>query len=271
MLQDSATTFQLQNELRPFPSFEEKPTERFKSSGEIAREVAHELIEIEQQNAYKSGHPKEKNYPQWLLFVFLIAFLGIAYARSTYRKRFSLLMKTLIHWKVAKQIMRFEKVYIHPVNLILNANFLFSLSLFFSFSFLITEHDEFNLLNVFPVILAFLVSFIILKLLLYKFSEWLFDVNEVIEDYIFQANLFNKFLGVLFLGLNIFILFSTFSTTLLVKIGFFSLLIIYAIQLFRGLNVGVHHHAKWYLIILYLCTLEILPILLLIKWVKSSY
>lgn len=219
--------------------------------------------------SYKKGTPIESHTSGWILLILLFGFSSLAYVRTMHRKRFTMLMQTFINWKVAKQIIRYEKVYAHPVNLLMNLNFILCFPLFFSLW--ANELGEVNmpLLSLYFSILAPFLIYQLCKLAIYKSSGWLFNEQETIEEYIFQTNLFNKYLGVVYLVLLCFLIYSPISSTFLAQLGVVILLSFLLFQLIRGLLIGREHGNQLYLIILYLCTLEILPWLIIGKWVKN--
>ena len=204
--------------------------------------------------------------------MFLIIFFSIialAYAKVNYRKRFKLLVKTVVQWKVSRQIIRFEKVYTHPLNIILNLIFLLVVSLFFSLFYITRYTTSISSFKIYIIVLIILIGYIASKLTLYRFSKWLLSEDRVIEDYIFQVNLFNKCLGVTYLVLCIFLLYTDIPSNLIFNVGAFLLMSILFIQLVRGLIIGRVHTKNMFIIILYLCTLEILPLIVIIKKVKD--
>lgn len=237
---------------------------------DFGQEVSKTLIHQHQNTPYKKGNEFTPFAQPWMLIILLIGFSCIAYVKAAHNKRFLMLARTLINWKVAKQIIRFEKVYSHPVNLILNFVFLIATPLFFSLSYVIKINSEVNYFNLFSLILLPILVYLIGKLIVYKYSAWLFSEQEAIEEYVFQANLFNKLLGIIFLILSTFILYSTFSENTFITVGLIATLILSSIQLIRGAIIGIEYNKNLFMIILYLCTLEILPWLVLIKLVNNS-
>lgn len=218
---------------------------------------------------YKQGVLKHSLVENWMLFILLFGFTSLAYVRTMYRKRFNMLVQTFSNWKVSKQIIRYEKVYAHPVNILLTINFILCFPLFFCLWAAALLEINYSLIPLYFSILGPLLIYIVLKLLVYKGSGWLVALNEPIEEYVFQANLFNKYLGVVYLILISFMMYSPISSDFLAQTGLAILVIFLSFQLIRGVIIGIENGINLYLIILYLCSLEILPWLVLGKWVKS--
>jgi hypothetical protein len=231
-----------------------------------------ELHTIEnKQNPYLKGTAKKEiEGIDYLTPLLVLCLLGIAISRSFYRKRFKLLFKTIFNWKIAKQIIRYEKVYTHPVNLMLTGIFLISSPLFFGF---FVGEGLFYSDNYFKTVVSIataLLAFLILKLLAHYFFAWLFNSKASIEEYIFQSSLVNKIYGIVNLALLICLLYTNLSISWLFTISFFFLLLLLIIQILRGFLIGLEKGTPIQLIILYLCTLEILPWFLMAKYLSQG-
>jgi hypothetical protein len=209
--------------------------------------------------------------PLWISLIVFLCFAAIAYVRSYHRKRFNLLQRTLFNWKTAKQIIRYEKVYTHPVNLILIGVFVIATPSFFSFSLSgVLPSEKTNVGLIFWIGLP-LAIYLVSKLLLHKFFAWLFKAEEPMEEYIFQASLFNKLFGILNLVLLTFLLYSNINSITLIQLSLAALFMFLGVQIIRGLLIGVQKGISILLIILYLCTLEILPWLMIGKMIENQF
>ena len=227
-------------------------------------------VEYHKQNGLKKGIDRIEMSSPWMLLILLFGFLSIAFSRSAYQKRFNMLFQTLFNWKLSKQIIRYEKVYTHPVNLLLTINFTLCVPLFFGIirSWHLNELDSLGFS--FALVLIPLLIYLILKLAIYKFSGWLFLEKEAIEEYIFQTNLFNKYLGVFYLILTSLLIYSPVPFGILYTIGTSTLFLFVLFQIVRGFLIGIQSGNNLFFIILYLCTLEILPWLIMGKWIKNT-
>ena len=115
-----------------------------------------------------------------------------------------------------------------------------------------------------------LILYLFTKLLLYKFSAWLFGEEEALEEYLFQTTLFNKYLGVVYLILTTLLIYSSVKIEVLYYSGLIMLALFLLFQLVRGFIIGIERGSNLLFIILYLCTLEITPWLILGKWIKFN-
>jgi len=218
---------------------------------------------------YQGSLPKE-SLPDWIFLLLILGTSMIAYVISVHRKRSNMLAKTFINWKLSKQIIRYEKVYSHPVNIALNINFIISVSLFAVLALKLLNPDKFNIQNHFPQVLGLLLLYGLFKITSHKFMAWIFQLQELIEEYIFQLNLINKYTGVFFLILTALLIYSPLNESIILTIGASIFVILSVLQLSRGVMIGIQKVKNLFFIILYLCTLEILPWLVVGKWIHNQ-
>jgi hypothetical protein len=210
------------------------------------------------------------NKSPWLVIILIICFSLIAFIRGFHRKRLKLISKAFINWKFGKQIVRYEKVYTHPVNIALVLNFHISTSLFFSFlifDFIEPSVPPLKLLGI-SMLAIFIYS--IAKLIIYKFTAWTLESKELVNEYVFHVNLINKFLGLIFLVLCLFLSFSKVPYEPIYWVGISAIIISIGIQTIRGVFIGRQKSNDLIFIILYLCTLEILPLLIMVKLILNE-
>lgn len=219
---------------------------------------------------YLQGEPNQITFEYGYLMISLVGLSFLAIVTAFYRRRFKLLINVFFNWKLSKQIIRYEKVHSHPVNILLLITFLIFFPLFYAQAYSeLSESIEFW--SILKYVALALLVYSSLKFILYKFSAWLFEESELFEQYIFQLNLFSKFMGILMLFLWIFLIYSPFSTTLLFKLSLLLLLLFLVMQSVRGFIIGRSEGKHLLLIILYLCSLEILPWLLIYKGLDLSW
>jgi len=216
------------------------------------------------------GSTVQSSASLWIIIILLLGFSCLAVSRSAYRKRFNMLYKTLGNWKLSKQIIRYEKVYTHPVNILMSLNFVLILPLFFSLVYVKLFQPTALMEQQYLIFMVPLIVYLLAKTGLYQFSGWLWNEKPVIEEYLFQSNLFNKYSGVLFLFLTSLVVYSPIEISILAKIGLGLLALLALIQIIRGVIVGLENGKHLLFIIAYLCSLEILPWLVIGKWIQSS-
>ncbi|MCF8294989.1 MAG: DUF4271 domain-containing protein [Bacteroidales bacterium] len=120
----------------------------------------------------------------------------------------------------------------------------------------------------FAVILGVLLIFIMIKNLLYYSTAVLFDILKVVKEYVYNGSIYNKLAGILILPVLLAYAFlpDPFSSWM-GYLGIFIFLFTYFLQLFRGFQIVLRNGYSLRYSLLYLLTIELLPLALLVKWV----
>jgi hypothetical protein len=129
------------------------------------------------------------------------------------------------------------------------------------------ELSNFKLLLFYIALLALLFFG---RILLANFVGHIFSVRHLYREYLYLGFTYNKLLGILFVPVN-FIL--AYTSGILKEFSFYIALIILGILIFmkivRGIIFSWEKRVFSFYLFLYLCALEIVPILLLYKWFSS--
>ncbi|QXP60331.1 DUF4271 domain-containing protein [Olleya sp. HaHaR_3_96] len=150
------------------------------------------------------------------------------------------------------------------LNFSLNLGLLLYLFLSYSSLEIITQSDVF--------IYALLIGiFIILKVLLERLLSSVLDIEPLIDRYLFQKISIRNFIGLLLIPINAFLIYTIKPNQPLLLIVFTLLLsiIIYSSFLFLKNNLNTFKKSFFYFI-LYLCTLEIAPYVVLYKIITTN-
>ncbi len=204
----------------------------------------------------------------WAFWLFFACFLSLALARFLFADRIQQFLKAIFIYRVFSQVEREGYVFREvPVLLLLfNYSVVFALMVFLSIqqsnqSLLDNGwHPGLNTLAIFCVIM--LLFFF--KSLLVGFLSWVFNTRQASQLYMKNTLLFNKFTGLLLFPLIAFSLFLPSEGSLLVAWGIWSLMHLF--RIFRGAIIA-HASARFsvYYLILYLCGVELAPLLLIVK------
>ncbi|MAY82672.1 MAG: hypothetical protein CMP59_00925 [Flavobacteriales bacterium] len=238
------------------------------SIGEWSESLYQAEIEKSQESTL-AGEAVVHSYGWGFLMISILGVGILAAVIAFYRKRFELLLGVLFNWKLSKQIIRYEKVHSHPVNILLMLAFLIFFPLFFAK--IGSELSKYDFIFLWQRILMYLVIYFVVKLILYRFSAWLFDEGSLINKYVFQLNLYSKFMGVLLIGMWILLIYSPIGIDYLFNFSMLILILFLTLQTARAFMIGRSEGKSLYLIILYLCTLEIVPWILIIKSLKNNW
>jgi hypothetical protein len=124
----------------------------------------------------------------------------------------------------------------------------------------------FDSIFVIPLILVFLLALFSLKIMVYRVVGHIFETIGPVRDYLFGSSTMAKAYGILVIPFIVFIPFVDEDAQLmLIKFGLGLFILLYLMQIARGVRIILSNTYSVYYIILYLCALEILPLTILFK------
>jgi len=185
-------------------------------------------------------------------------------------KKFNSLLKIFWNSSYLKKY-KYEKVTYYPFDYFLQINFVISLGLFV-FIYNVTYNGNrlsFNFLE-FLDIIQIIVAFLVLKNLTELVISWFFNIQWLTNLYLNEKINYNSLIGLIILPINVLILYF-FNPS--INILFIFIYIILLLKLAAYINSFILHQKtikkSWFYFILYLCTLEIIPYLLLYNFFLS--
>lgn len=195
----------------------------------------------------------------------VIGLVFIAIAKLISPKRFDDFMLVIGNSKYLKIYIK-EQKFFDKFDAFLFINLVISVSIF---SFLIYDFSIKHTEPSINVMIKFTVGvgiFILIKVLLERLIGSLFEIDKLIDDYLFQKITYKNYLGVLLLPINALLLFS-FSPTL--KILYIIIILLLIVNTVGVITTFKAHQSllkrNLFYFILYLCTLEIAPYIILYK------
>jgi uncharacterized membrane protein YuzA (DUF378 family) len=191
----------------------------------------------------------------------------IAYARISTPDALALSWKRF--WKLGKiESFGFDDEKIRPETQSLflgNAFVSFSLS---TYLFLLTYFERLDALG---LTFAFVGSFLIFQLLNFRLALFITD-NWKLVSHIAEINKqVWSFVGLVYLGLSFLWLIYGQANSLLQQAFIIVGLSGYVWRLIKAWRACLQANLEWYYLILYLCALEILPILFVWRWLSGEY
>ncbi len=236
----------------------------FMSFEAFAKKALSASIDYGKTKQYYASESKSEK-ADWVFGFILVALFILAFTKAFYSRRISLLTKSLFNWKIGKQIIRYEKVYTHPVNIGLSLVFILSAPLFLASITQFYFTELLSLQALWMIYGVLLLAFVGFKFLSYQLSSFLLKEEDLFKEYLFHSFLILKLMGVVFLiSIGLFH-YSYLPKEVIVYTTACLSIFLLSIQLYRGLLISLQKTKKLHRIILYLCTLEILPMLLLGK------
>lgn len=214
--------------------------------------------------------PELRNAPNlfedWMIGIIILIVGILAYMRVTYNKRLSRLFNSLVRIQILRQTMREELVFSHRASVLLLINFVLvtSLLVYCAASYFKLNISDLKGMQLYGLIALSISGIYLGKLLLASFLRWLYQDSGLIREYLFESFLINKAVGVIFIPLAIGIAFVNIGKLdLLFWVTAVIIALLLAFRVVQGLRMSSSYPISWIYIILYLCTLEIMPLLLL--------
>ena len=193
----------------------------------------------------------------------LTSFLLIAILKGYYWKHAKLLFMGVFAQRYANQFLREENAFTERVNAI--TFFLMSIN----FTLIILKITQsFELLSV-GLILVYVSGFFLFKMGLIKLLGFILKTKDLSKLAVFFSMLFDRTLGFILFPLVVLLYFFSFEvSTIVLVISFVLFLILILMKLFWLWKIGTNSFGlPQFYIFLYLCTLEIFPLLILGKGV----
>lgn len=201
-----------------------------------------------------------------LFVIYIINLSFIAYIRYTNSGFIRKTLIAVINYNTIQQIQKSE------INKKSVTNFLLSLNLYISaivFSvFLLSNFDlipeHINHLLMFGII--FLVFFLLIYINagINFLSAYIFNVKEIAIAFHRNNKISFYAMGIILFIINILISFSSIKNIALYS-GIFIVALFYLLRIFRFIKINLSKHMNSLYLFLYLCTVEILPIIYIIK------
>ena len=228
------------------------------------------------KSIFTSSQLKPKNFqvryapkyqPDWILVILITCLILIAWTRVFYYKRMQQIFRAPFSKRFINQLTRDGNLFRERISVALGMVYIFVTSMiFYEFNREIV-HIPLPYLSpiaVFWTILIIFVAFQTAKVALIRFLGIIFKTRETTNSYILNLLIFTLFSGPVLLVLLILHLYLKSVVLLYLCLVFLGLLLIF--RFVRGFFIGISLRKFSYLFLfVYLCTLEILPLLVIIK------
>lgn len=201
--------------------------------------------------------------------LFTVILLGglmlIAFSKLMAPKRFNDFIYVLGNSKYLKIYAR-EQKFLDNFDALLFINAILSISVFSYIIYqFIYETTSVSLDLLFKIAFGIAV-FILIKVLLERLIASLFEIDDLVDQYLFQKISYKNYLGLILVPINAILIFSITPTLRIIYILIILLLILNLIGLitsFKRYQSTIKHNLFYF--ILYLCALEIAPYIILYK------
>lgn len=221
-----------------------------------------------------SAITKDRSFRTFLLFAILLSLVILTLLITFFRPNFIKASRALLNDNILNQLYREKESGAALPYYILYGMFFFNSGIFL---FLFLTHNGLSIANthfttllfgVFGVFGLFISKHILLSLL-----GFIFPISKEIRIYSFAIMIFSIIIGLILLPINLFLAYGPESLTKFVfYLSFAAIGIIYLLRSLRGLFIA----NKFFLFhkfhfLLYICTVEIAPVLVMIKLITSQF
>ncbi len=209
------------------------------------------------------------NSPDWAIGIFLVVFALFAVVRLFFEKYLSQLLLSSVNYAASLRMFRERSVSLTHASTHLDIIFYLVFSLL---SYQILEmanvHWFVSGFYTYLLILLSVVAFLNLKKMSYFLQGSISENLQESQEFIFNMNLYNRILGLFLLPICLVIAFTPLESPAVVGVvGVAAVLASYVLLILRGIKILLRKHFSIFYLILYLCTLEILPLLFIYKLV----
>ena len=214
--------------------------------------------------------PRNNISPDWFFPLILFVLLVFAWLRIFYNKFFSQMIQAFMNNNLANQIVRDENIFVQRASVYLSIVFNLIIALLL---YRISVHYNWRLGDIgmgfgrFVFFLILVSATYAIKFLVLKICGWLFEQEREMATYMFNIFLINNILGMALLPfICVFAYNQKLAVSGLLIIPFAFIAISFGWRIFRGIQLGlsISSFSPLYLF-LYLCTLEIAPLMVLIR------
>jgi hypothetical protein len=202
---------------------------------------------------------------EWYTILIVFSLCILAFAKFTFSNRFNDYLWVIGNSKYLKIYAR-EQKFIDQFDSLLFINLVISLSIFSIIGYSVFEESIDFDLALFLKIFVGIGALILIKVLLERLIGSLFDIDELIDSYIFQKTNYKNYVGLILLPINVILIFAINPTTTVIYIILGLITLVNLI----GFVTSFKSHQKtilnnFFYFILYLCALEIAPYIILYK------
>ena len=210
----------------------------------------------------------------WLMVLLLSVLLLFAFVKVYFKSKIKIYSQAIVSYQSFNKMYK-EQNTIHVklallLSLIYNINF--SLILYYSLiKFIPLNHQDPGLF-LFLGILGFVIAFTLFLISLNKLLSFFFEVHQLIKEIIYNYLFTNRILGLLLLPI---VLTYPYLPEFLANILLFStwgiLAFSFIFRWFRAFIISFKYRVSYFYMILYLCVLEIIPLIFFTREALSLY
>jgi hypothetical protein len=215
-----------------------------------------------------------KYQPDWIVGLLLFCFVLLAWAQVFYRRRLRLILMAPFSKRFLSQLVREGDLFSERISLAGGLIYLLTTSLFLYQVYELMIVKDYRGIPggwlYFIILAAALCGFWILKVGLIRFLSFIFRTRATSNEYLLNILIFNILSGLALLPLLVFAIYL--KSGLFLIFCMISFAIFFVFRFFRGFLIGISITKFSYVFLfVYLCSLEILPLVVLMKVVLKYF
>jgi hypothetical protein len=200
----------------------------------------------------------------WTLFIGLISISLILTIKANYQKFLGQVLSSIINFQLINKMFYEKNILLRRAFFILNLNFVLIFSLFL---LLLSIFFNIKLLNNtflnYLMILSVFIFFLVFRYSMFHLSGLLFNKQLLISEYLHNKYLINKNIGIILFPILFISIYSSSNIfKFLLTITCALIVIASLVKIIRGFKIIMRNGILLFYTILYLCTLELLPLVL---------
>ena len=212
------------------------------------------------------GKKMTRTNPDWLVGLLVLLFLLFATVKLIFSKYLSQLVQSTVNYSTFIRL--FREHYFNLLHASFRLDVIFNMTLaLFGYQFLLLNKINLGFSKSYYVYLGCLgivIGYFTAKRILYYLIGILTESKQEVQEYLFSITVFNRVLGLFLLPISAIIAFIPMSQVkILLFAGLAIIVIFYLMSLIRSGKIFLKKQFSISYLILYLCTLEFLPLILI--------
>ncbi len=223
---------------------------------------------------HASGVLKNDNSLLWPAVLMFVVLALIVFARVSEPRKLVKVFTSFYSLQASRQLQREDYKLGKRLSVTLLLVFLISMSFFIYlfndyFGFILQDRTGLQQFIFFAVLVSLVYTF---KYLFSMMIAYIIDATDLVKEYMFNVSIFSQVLGVALFPFIVAMQYSKYQVEWFLYPALVIYLAFYAFRFVRGFTIsGLEQGVGIFYIFLYLCALEILPLLVLIKFLLNSF
>jgi hypothetical protein len=244
----------------------------FRDSASINHSSANTTDSIIVRPLSEAGKPIERSQSDWMVGVSIFVVILMAIIRFSFNKYLQRLVDSILNYQTSNNLFLEKNMRNLRGSIFLNGLFFINISFFvvLYYNYLYSDFGTETTFLTFLYTLAGLLLIYFGKFIIVRTIGYIFDGVKEGKEYLHTVFIYNKNLGIFLLPVTLSVPFiAEFAAYFLLNTGLVLAIIFYLFRLFRGIKILFRKHVSIFYMILYLCALEILPLLVIYKLLIS--